>query len=1088
MVQIQITLLGRFAVTVGGVPVAGASWKRRHAAAIVKVLALAPGRRLHREQVIDLLWPEDTIAGAVPKLHKAAHFARRAIGVPDAVVLRGDQVILGPGGSVTVDAVRFEELARRALAAGDAAAAREALAQYGGELLPGDRYEEWAEPRREQLRRSHLDLLRLDGRWEAVAELDPADERAHLALMRQHAANGDRHAALRQFERLDRALRQELGVAPGRETSALRDRLLAKPGVFPRRDDPLIGRDLELSAADAALLDAAAGRSRTLIIAGEAGSGKSSLLAAIAARAAELGFLAGHGTAAPVEGAWPYAPVTEALAGVGRQDPALLAGLAARHREEIDRARNGAPAGWAGQSAHQRLFVAAAELVSLAAASRGLLLTVDDAHDADDGSLRLLHYLARSALGQRVCIVVAHRPVSAAVLAGIGLAGNGLEATRRSLTDRYGAAELRLGPLGDRDTAALIRRYVTEPPAELVRLVTTLGRGVPFLVTELARRAAGPDWGPALQASVLARLRPATREILERVAVAGSSFDTDEFVALSGLAEQDAFGHLDDALAAHIIEPASAGYRFRHSLIRDALTEDVPAHRRRLVHRDTARRLVELGASPARIGHHFLAAGAGADAVPHLLSAAETEAAVGAYRDALALVDAIRPHAAGPGRTRALSLRADLLTAIGDPMAGPAYREALGGAGPADARRLRARLANSAVMAGDLATAAAALDGLDTDGGADDADILLARGKYALFTADFDTARAAAEQAQRLILAGERNWQVLDLVTLRGLLAHRSGQWFAQMGAELHRTREDPGMAGAIFDGYLCSAEYLLYGPTPYAEVLELARDLRATAERSGARRAAAFARALAGEAALLSGHLDLAAAELAEAGAEHRDLGSGAGEAHSLQRLAEVRLAQGDDAEARRLLERALPLARDSIVAKHLLHRVFGTMIRAAAGRPEARAAAERAETMLGWDDICQFCSIMLAVPAAIAYARDGDLDAARRHLAAATRSAPVWRDTAWEAGLAEAQAAVAAASGDPGTALARLQWAAGLFQQVGQPLDAERCRRALGLIAREPAGRDVPARPRSLAGQAGGANSSRAMLSGSRNDRPEP
>jgi hypothetical protein len=79
-------------------------------------------------------------------------------------------------------------------------------------------------------------------------------------------------------------------------------------------------------------------------------------------------------------------------------------------------------------------------------------------------------------------------------------------------------------------------------------------------------------------------------------------------------------------------------------------------------------------------------------------------------------------------------------------------------------------------MAGDLATAAAALDGLDTDGGTDDADILLARGKYAFFTADFDAARAAVEQAQRLILAGERNWQVLDLVTLRGLLAHRSDQ------------------------------------------------------------------------------------------------------------------------------------------------------------------------------------------------------------------------------------------------------------------------------------------------------------------------
>ena len=114
----------------------------------------------------------------------------------------------------------------------------------------------------------------------------------------------------------------------------------------------------------------------------------------------------------------------------------------------------GRRASWAGQSTHQRLFLAAAELVKLAAAGKGLLLTVDDVHDADDGSLRLLHYLARSARGQRVCIVLAHRPVPAA---------DALEATRRSLIDRYGAAELRLGPLADRDAAALVRRYVAEP-------------------------------------------------------------------------------------------------------------------------------------------------------------------------------------------------------------------------------------------------------------------------------------------------------------------------------------------------------------------------------------------------------------------------------------------------------------------------------------------------------------------------------------------------------------------------------------------------------------------------------------------------
>ncbi len=517
-----------------------------------------------------------------------------------------------------------------------------------------------------------------------MAELDPADEQAHLALMRRQAANGERHAALRQFDRLDRALRQELGIAPGPEATALRDRLLAAQQVFPRRDGPLLGRDLELAIAGQALRDASAGQGQTLIVTGPAGQGKSSLLEAITARAAELGMACGHGTSAAVEGAWPYAPVIEALGGLGRDDPALLSGMAAGHREQLDRARAGIPAGWVGESTHQRLFAAAAELVSTVAAARGLLLTVDDVHEADDASLRLLHYLARSARGQRVCIVLAHRPAPLP---------DALAQLRTSLTGRYGAAEMHLGPLGSRDAEALIRCYLAEPPAELAELIAALGHGNPFMLTELARRAAGldaagldaagtgaagPGWAEVLEASLLAGLRPGTREVLQRVAVAGACFDTDEFIALSGLGEEEAFGRLDDALAAHLVEPAASGYRFRHCLIREALTRAVPAHRRRQIHRDTADRLIGLRASPARIGHHLLAGGAVADAMPQLLQAAETAAALGAYREALALADTVRAHATGPDRTRALSLRADLLTAIGDPMAGPAYREALG--------------------------------------------------------------------------------------------------------------------------------------------------------------------------------------------------------------------------------------------------------------------------------------------------------------------------------------------------------------------------------------------------------------------------
>jgi DNA-binding SARP family transcriptional activator/tetratricopeptide (TPR) repeat protein len=1037
MPTIHITLLGRFAVTVDAVPVAESNWTRRRAGALVKVLAMAPGRRLHREQIIDLVWPDDTIDEAAPKLHKAAHFARRAIDVPNSVVLRGDNVLLCPDTDTIVDVIRFEDLARRALEDEDFAAARDALALYSGELLPQDRYEPWAEERREQLRLRHLDLLRLDGRWDTVVELDASDELAHLALMRRHAANGDRHAALRQFERMDRTLRRELGVAPGREAVALRDRLLAEHDVVPRRDETLVGREAELSIIERALLDTAAGRSRTLIVGGPAGMGKSSLLASVTARAKELNFRVGHGTSAPVEGAWPYAPVVEALADVCRGHPALLDGLPDHHREEIDRALAGEEISWTGGSSHQRLFVAAAELVRLASATNGLLLTIDDVHDADDASLRLLHYVARSTHDQRVCIVLAHRPSPMT---------DTLAETRQSLIDRHGASELELRPLGTDDTAALIRRHVSEPSVEMVARIGALGRGIPFAVNELARRAANePEWVQALDASIIVGIMPATREVLQRVAVVGSTFDTDEFVALSGLPEDEAFDHLDAALASLIVEPASAGYRFRHGLVRDALLDDVPPHRRRRIHRDAASRLIELHASAARIGHHLLQSGATADAVPYLLRAAETEAAVGAYRDALVLVDAVRPHATGAQRATALSLRGDLLNAIGDPMAASAYREALDGADPSAVRSLRVRLARSAVMSSDLETVAAALDGLDIDGGVDDADILLLRGKYAFFTSDFEMAQAAAEEAQRLVLAGERNWQVLDLVALQGLLAHHSGNWFDRLRLELRRTRENPEIANAIFDGYLCSVEFMLYGSTPYAEVISAARDLQATARRSGALRAAAFASALIGEAALLSGDLQLAAAELTEAGDIHRDLGSIAGEAHSLQRLAEVRLAEGDRAAAMRLLQQALPVARSSVIAKHLLQRVFGTMILATSDPLEARAIVDRAESTLGWEDACRFCSIMLSVPASIACVRAGDLENAHRHLAIAEQSSRLWQGTSWEAATAEAQAIVAAASGDAATAHARMKSATDQFQQAGQPLDAERCRRAL-------------------------------------------
>lgn len=213
--HVEITVLGGFRVTVDGVPSPGRGWSRRTASAMVKILALAPGHRLHRETMMDLLWPDESPAQSAPRLHKAAHFARRAAGRDDAVVLRDDIVWLFPGAEVTVDAIRFEELARSAVGRNDPDAARDALAWYGGELLPGDRYEDWAIDRRELLHLRRLDVLRVAAEWRELAELEPSDEEAHMQLMRVHIGAGDGAAALRQYEHLQRVLERDLGVAPG---------------------------------------------------------------------------------------------------------------------------------------------------------------------------------------------------------------------------------------------------------------------------------------------------------------------------------------------------------------------------------------------------------------------------------------------------------------------------------------------------------------------------------------------------------------------------------------------------------------------------------------------------------------------------------------------------------------------------------------------------------------------------------------------------------------------------------------------------------------------------------------------------------
>ncbi|GAB2811977.1 BTAD domain-containing putative transcriptional regulator [Lentzea nigeriaca] len=229
----QVRVLGGFGVTVDGSPVPSHAWRSRRAADVVKLLALENAHRLHREQVMELLWPDLPVEAAGANLRKAVHYARRALGGPGAIAVEGHVLVLWPGGRLDCDLDRFDRAADVALASGDARACAEAAATYSGDVLPDDRYEWWAEERRTKARTHYIALLRAACDWTRLLELDETDEEAHRALMRRHLAAGRRREALRQFEQLREALRERIGVGPDAETVALYETVLAEGAEPP---------------------------------------------------------------------------------------------------------------------------------------------------------------------------------------------------------------------------------------------------------------------------------------------------------------------------------------------------------------------------------------------------------------------------------------------------------------------------------------------------------------------------------------------------------------------------------------------------------------------------------------------------------------------------------------------------------------------------------------------------------------------------------------------------------------------------------------------------------------------------------------
>jgi DNA-binding SARP family transcriptional activator/tetratricopeptide (TPR) repeat protein len=1021
---LDVRMLGGFEVFVDSRPVPAEAWIQRRSADLVKLLALASGHRLPRDEVLEGLWADLGPDAAAANLHKAASYARRALGDRSAVVLRGGIVELAPAAEVTTDVERFER--------GD-------LAAYRGDLLPDEPYAEWTLGPRAALRERRLTVMRSLGDWEEVLKEDPADEEAHRALMRRRAASGDRAGAARQFRVLREAL-SRLGVEPSEETLALQRELTRGPPVWATRllYAPVEGRERELAAAAGALQRAAAGAGGALLITGPVGIGKTRLLEAVLAEGERLGFHTLRGSGHEAEGRTPYAPLTEALDPLAERRPELISGLPDHARLALSRLLPSVrlPERTEPEAVDRRLvFRAVAELLAHCTAERGVVLAIDDLNQADEATAALVHHLARSGAGVRMLVLVgmADEPLPAAAAL-----------VRSRLLARGVAIELALGALDRSAVAAVAQRAAARPlPARTLDAIACSATGNPFFAEELAATvdASGEvTVSTRLREVVSHRLEPLDRfgeSLLTALAVIEDGFTEASLAALAGT---DRVGDaLGEAESAGVLDHTRGRYRFRHVLVREQLAARLPEDGLRRAHAGAAVLLAHDGSPPERVAHHLLGAGRATEAVPLLGEAAAWALDVGAYRDGAEWAAVALEHASHDQRPGLLALRAQLLHGAGEPDAPAAYAAAIDVAPTDQVPALRVRQSRACMAAGDVAGAIAALEQFEPTRPEDLGESIFVRGMMAWHAGDWERARRVAAEADSA--AADPG----DVAFLNGMLAHVEGGWEHTSRRQLSQVWDAPGLAGRVFDAYLCVTEYVLTSGDPYDRLAAFAKRLRAEAQQAGARRGEAFAATVLGETELLTGNLEAARAHLLDAARISRELGAVAGESLARMRLGEALLHLGDRAGARAQLEQALELAHISPIAAHLVFLVCGVLLQVPDDSAEALDMIDRVETLFDPRWVCPFCPTGYNVAAATACAGAGELDRAHEFLARAEFGAARWRGGPWPAAVAEARAALLLAEGDGRSAANALRRAAEGYAANGQLLYERRTREAM-------------------------------------------
>ena len=369
----------------------------------------------------------------------------------------------------------------------------------------------------------------------------------------------------------------------------------------------LVGRRLATGALRSSVDAAAGGAGGVVLLAGEAGMGKTALASEAVTYAKSRGAAAVWGTCWEGDGApgfWPWIQVMRALAAdADGSGEAVLAGLTGVSAE-----RGG---GLGDESAIRfRTYDLAATYLRSRAALRPLVVVLDDLHWADMSSLRLLVFLARQLHDAAALVIGTYRDVEVTA---------GDHPARPLLAELAGQAELiRLTGLAADEVGQLIEKVCGEhPPTPLIQAVHDRTAGNPFFAQQIARLLAAQ--GVPLERAQVTGVPPAVGDVLARrlarlpgnvvdllavASVVGRRFPVETVAAISGVPAEAAVRLLDSAVRAAVLEHDEPGrLRFSHDLFRDVLYDGLPAARRSALHLTVAE-LLERHTAAAEIAYH----------------------------------------------------------------------------------------------------------------------------------------------------------------------------------------------------------------------------------------------------------------------------------------------------------------------------------------------------------------------------------------------------------------------------------------------------------------------------------------------------